>query len=217
MKDSLLVVDILIFLASAVLISLSGVMAPGALTAATIAQGTRSKNAGALIAIGHAVIEIPLIFLLILGFDVFLKSVNIRIFIGIAGGLFLLWMGIQMLRGLRKAEYSIAGSHKTGPVLTGFILSVSNPYFLLWWATVGLNLALKAQALGALALVLFAVVHWLCDLVWLYLLAWASFKGSVLLGSGNRKIVFGVCGAVLLLFGVKFVYDAARLMSALGQ
>jgi len=204
-------IDILLFLVSAVLISLSGVMAPGALTTATIAQGTRSKNAGALIAIGHAIIEIPLIFLIVLGFDIVLKTEKIQIAIGIAGGFFLLWMGAQMIRDIRKAEYSPADSYKTGPVLTGFILSVGNPYFLLWWATVGLNLALKAQTLGALAFVLFAIVHWLCDLVWLHALAWASFKGSVLLTPRNRKVVFGICAAVLLLFGVKFIYDATTL------
>jgi threonine/homoserine/homoserine lactone efflux protein len=202
----------LTFLVSAVVISLSGVMAPGALTAATIAQGTRSKNAGVLIAIGHAVIEIPLIFLLILGFGVILKSQKTQIAIGFAGGLFLLWMGIQMLRNLRKAEYSTADSYKTGPVMTGFILSVSNPYFLLWWATVGLNLALKAQSLGALALVLFAIVHWLCDLVWLHALAWASFKGSTLLSPRRQKIVFGICAVALVCFGAKFIYDASSLL-----
>jgi len=204
-------IDILLFLVSAVLISLSGVMAPGALTAATIAQGTRSKNAGALIAIGHAIIEIPLIFLIVLGFDIVLKTEKIQIAIGIAGGFFLLWMGAQMLRDLQKADYTVSQGHKTGPVLTGFILSIGNPYFLLWWATVGLNLALKAQTLGALAFVLFAIVHWLCDLVWLHALAWASFKGSVLLTPHNRKVVFGICAAVLLLFGVKFIYDATTL------
>jgi threonine/homoserine/homoserine lactone efflux protein len=202
----------LTFLVSAVVISLSGVMAPGALTAATIAQGTRSKNAGALIAIGHAIIEIPLIGLLVFGFDVVLKSQKIQIAIGIAGGVVLLWMATQMLRDLRKAKYTAADSYKRSPVLTGLILSVSNPYFLLWWATVGLNLAIKAQSLGALALVLFAIVHWLCDLVWLHALAWASFKGSALLSPRRQKIVFGICAVALVCFGAKFIYDALSLL-----
>lgn len=204
--------SLLTFLASAVVISLSGVMAPGTVTAATIAQGTRSKNAGALIAIGHAIIEIPLIFLLILGFGIVLKSQKTQIAVGIAGGGVLLWMAVQMLRDLRKAEYSPSDSYKTGPVITGFILSIGNPYFLLWWATVGLNLAIKAQSLGALALVLFAVVHWLCDLVWLHALAWASFKGSTLLSPRRQKIVFGICAVALICFGGKFIYDAGKLL-----
>jgi threonine/homoserine/homoserine lactone efflux protein len=206
------VIDILIFLASAVVISLSGVMMPGSITAAVIAQSARSKKAGAFIAIGHAVIEIPLIFLLILGFDVVLKSQKVQVTIGIVGGGVLLWMAVQMLRDLRKAEYTAAEGYKRSPVLTGFILSVSNPYFLLWWATVGLNLAMKARTLGALALVLFAIVHWLCDLVWLHLLAWASFKGSALLSAPRQKIVFGICAAALGFFGAKFIYDAAGLL-----
>ena len=205
-------INVLIFLASAVVISLSGVMMPGTITAAVIAQGARSKKAGAFIAIGHAVIEIPLIFLLILGFDVVLKSRNVQVAIGIVGGGVLLWMAVQMLRDLRKAEYTAAEGHKRSPVLTGLILSVSNPYFLLWWATVGLNLAIRARTLGSFAFVLFAIVHWLCDLVWLHLLAWARFRGSALLSPSRQKIVFGICAAALFFFGAKFIYDAAGLL-----
>jgi len=202
----------LTFLASAVVISLSGVMAPGTLTAATIAQGTRSKNAGALIAIGHAIIEIPLIFLLILGFGIVLKSQKTQIAIGFAGG------GVLPLDGhwdtpttFEKPDTPPGQATKPALSLRALSLSIGNPYFLLWWATVGLNLALKARALGALALVLFAIVHWLCDLVWLHLLAWTSFKGSALLSPGRQKIVFGICAVALVFFGTKFIYDATTL------
>ena len=189
-------------------ISLSGVMAPGSVTAATIAQGTRSKHAGTLIAVGHGIIEIPLIFLIMLGLGAILEAHFVKIAIGLAGGAFLIWMGTQMLRQVRKPDFAPEKAYTTGPVMTGFILSISNPYFLLWWASVGLNLAMKAKELGIIAFALFAFIHWLCDLVWLEILSAASFKGTTLLGPKSQRIVLAVCGAALIVFGAMFAADA---------
>ena len=183
-------------------------MAPGSVTAATIAQGTRSKHAGALIAVGHGIIEIPLIFLIMLGLGAILEAHFVKIAIGLAGGAFLIWMGAQMLRQVRKADFAPEKAYTTGPVLTGFILSISNPYFLLWWASLGLNLAMKAKELGIIAFALFAFIHWLCDLVWLEILSTASFKGTTLLGPKSQRIVLAVCGAALIVFGAMFAADA---------
>lgn len=183
-------------------------MAPGSVTAATIAHGAKNRDGGILIAIGHGIIEFPLMFLIILGFGTVIKSNSAQIAIGIVGGLFLLWMGIQMLRDISKEDFSVVGTYKSGPLLTGIILSASNPYFLLWWATVGLKLALEARQLGWFAFVLFTIVHWLCDLVWLGILGWASFKGSTVFGAKAQRIVLGICGTALILFSIKFIYSS---------
>ena len=49
------------FLLSVVVISLSGVMMPGPLFAVTVAKSYKSQLAGMQIALGHALVEIPLI------------------------------------------------------------------------------------------------------------------------------------------------------------
>ena len=51
--------ELVTFLASASVISLSGVLAPGALTAATIAAGARRRWAGTMVAVGHGIVELP--------------------------------------------------------------------------------------------------------------------------------------------------------------
>jgi len=202
------VLSLLFFLFKVIIVSLSGVMAPGPVTAAAIAKGQRQRFAGALIAVGHGIIEFPLMILIILGMDELLKSSKTQIVIGLAGGAFLLFMAIQMLRDIRKTDYTPEKSYKTGPVLTGFLLSVGNPYFLLWWASVGLALATEATQLGIWAFAMFAVIHWLCDLVWLQVLSWASFKGSALLGPQTQRIVLLVCSLALLFFGLYFISRA---------
>ncbi|MCK5175215.1 MAG: LysE family transporter [Planctomycetes bacterium] len=207
--------ELLAFLAGAVVISLSGVMAPGSVTAAAIAHGSRSKNAGALIAIGHGIIEIPLIFLIMFGLSALFEAMTFRITVGLIGGSFLVWMGAEMLRQMNKTDREPERTSAAGAVVTGLILSATNPYFLLWWASVGLNLALQARKLGIIAFVLFALVHWLCDLVWLSLLSTASFKGSALIGRKNRMFILAFCAAALIVFGVKFIHDAAALAAFL--
>jgi len=205
-------VNLLFFLIEVVVISLSGVMAPGPVTAAAIGMGTRSRYAGALIAIGHGVVEFPLMILIVLGAGRILKLPTAQIVIGLAGGAFLLIMAIQMLKSLRSAEKQQAQVTKSAPVLAGIILSAGNPYFLLWWATIGLALATTATGIGIWAFVLFAIVHWLCDLVWLSALSWASFKGSVLLGPRGMRIVLMICSVALFVFGLFFVYNAGSIL-----
>ncbi len=205
---------LLAFLLSVVVISLSGVMAPGPVTAATLAAGARSRHAGAWIATGHGVVEFPLVFLLAFGVGAFLAFPAVKAFIGIAGGLFLLLMGGEFLWNLPTLGHGSKAQVHHHPFLTGVILTGANPYFILWWFTVGLAMVTQAMAFGILALGLFAVVHWLCDLVWLDLLSLAAFHGAEFFGRRAQRIVFMLCAAALLAFGVKFLWDAAANLAA---
>lgn len=207
--------SLVLFLAKVVGISLSGVMAPGPITAAAIMMGSRNRFAGALMAVGHGIVEFPLMILIILGMDKILKSASTKIVIGFAGGAFLLVMAIQMLRSLRSAEGQEVKVTRSGPIVAGIVLSGGSPLFLIWWASVGLNLAITAAGFGVWAFVLFAIVHWLCDLIWFSILSWASFKGSVLLGPRNQSIVLLICSLALLVFGLFFIYNASTTLMKL--
>lgn len=217
------------YLIPAVLVSLSGVMAPGPITAATLAAGSQRRHAGLWISLGHAVIEVPLILLLAAGVAESLQTRQAAIgtIVGLVGGLFLVGMGVQGLLDLRRGgsrpdARGQAGQNETvpaGPVARlppaaghplalGVVLTVANPYFLIWWATVGLAFVTQGVRLGPLAVSLFVVCHWLCDLVWLEVLSMASFQGANVLGGGRAKAILALCALVLLVFGCKFLYDA---------
>ncbi len=204
--------ELIFFLVKVVGVSLTGVMMPGPVTAAAIMMGSRNRFAGALMAIGHGIIEFPLMILIVLGMDVILESARIKIAIGFTGGAFLLFMAIQMVRSLRSVENQQVKVTRSGPIVTGIILSGGSPFFLFWWASVGLNLAITASGIGIWAFAMFAIVHWLCDLIWLSLLSWASFKGSVLLGPRNQRIVLLICSLALFGFGLFFIYNAATTL-----
>jgi len=163
-------------------------------------------------AIGHGIVEIPLIFLIMLGLGVLFQADGFKIAVGILGGAFLVWMGIGMMRQTGAADSASGMTGTTGPLMTGLILSIGNPLFLLWWATVGLSLTLEARDLGWAAFLLFALVHWLCDLTWLTILSFGSFHGTNIFGPRSQKIVLLVCGVALAVFGIHFIYRAAALI-----
>jgi threonine/homoserine/homoserine lactone efflux protein len=198
------------FLFQTILISLTGVMAPGPITAATIGAGSRSPHAGAWIAVGHGVVEFPLMALVYFGLGSFLGEPAVRMFFFSLGGLFLLIMGADMLRSVRMAK-EFRGTMAVTPVVTGIALSLGNAYFLLWWATVGASLITKAVAFGLIGIASFAVVHWLCDFGWLYTLSALSYRGRNLFGSGFQRVAFLICGIALIVFGMLFLNDVVRI------
>ncbi len=208
--------ELISFLGSVFIISFTGAMQPGPVTATAITMGSRRKWAGVLLAIGHGIVEFPLMVLMLIlmtiGHEAIFKSDIAQILIGFIGGVVLLLMAIQAFVSSRKSAYTQATSCSDKPILTGIILSVSNPYFFIWWSTVGLALATKAKGFGIWAFAIFAVVHWLVDLIWVTALSFTSFHGSVLLGPKPLRIVLMICSAALFAFGLFFIYNAAKIL-----
>ena len=200
-----------VFLLEAVLISLSGVMAPGPITAVTVSKGTKSPHAGAIIALGHGIVEIPLMILILYGFGEILKIPYIKAIIGLLGGLFLLKMGIDLLKGIKQAKIDSSNDPRS-PLMAGIILSLANPYFLIWWATIGSILIFRSITFGLLGFAIFMVLHWSCDFFWCYFLSALSFKGGQFFGKRLQQVLFLICGIFLLFFSSKFIYDAAKII-----
>ena len=127
--------------------------------------------------------------------------------IGLAGGGVLLWMAFEMLRNYRRAQIQ-RQEREVSSFAAGILLTVSNPYFLLWWATVGASLISNSLRFGVLGLILMSVVHWSCDLGWFQFLSWLSFQGNRFFGRKVQMGVFIVCGLAMLYFGLYFIADA---------
>ncbi|MGD8787292.1 MAG: LysE family transporter [Phycisphaerales bacterium] len=204
--------ELLLFLVQVLIISCSGAMQPGPVTASVIKMGTRNRWAGTLLAFGHGIIEFPLMIVIILGLGKHFEKPKVQIVIGLAGGVFLVIMAIQGLSSLKVKEDNQSKVITDRPILAGIILTASNPYFLIWWATVGLALATQAKQWGIWAFGLFALAHWSVDLIWLQILSLASFEGSVFLGPRGMRIVLTICSAALFFFGLFFTYNAVNLL-----
>ena len=116
----------------------------------------------------------------------------------------LIVMGVQMFRARR----TIATEGRDLPynsLTAGIITTGANPYFFLWWATIGATLTLTASTFGFLGFLLFAVIHWLCDFSWDLFVSVATFKSKHLWSERTHEIVFGACSAILIIFGLWFI------------
>lgn len=202
---------LLLFLGEAVLISLSGVMAPGPLTAISVGKGSKAPQTGALVALGHGMVEFPLMVMILYGLGALFKFPYTKGLISLLGGGFLFFTGLGMLQTARTKEVTEGRYHRSA-VLAGALLSLGNPYFLIWWATVGATLIVRSLGFGILGFGLFALAHWLCDLLWLSLLSVLSFKGGRFFGRGFQRATFALSGGFLIFFGIKFTLDGLRTM-----
>jgi len=200
-----------LFLLSAAGVSLTGVMLPGPMTAATIAKGYSDKHAGAWIAAGHAVIEVPLIAVIYaviyFGFEHFIDSPQLERGIYLAGGLMLLYLGVRMFRATGEVTDAVGGLPASS-LLTGIVITGTNPAFYIWWATVGTALVIGAAKFGLAGVILFTIVHLPCDLAWSEFLSVSTYESRRWWTQKVRRIVFSVCALVLAGFGVWFCLSA---------
>jgi len=199
--------DFILFLLSVVFISLSGVMMPGPIFAVTVAKGYKNKTAGVLIALGHGVIEFPLMFLIYFGFAGFFADITVQKAIGFAGGLILVFMGFLTFKARKKVVEETEGSAH-GSLVFGILTTVANPYFFIWWATIGFALILRTYVFGFLGFVVFAVTHWSCDFAWDTFVSLTVFKSRGFWTEKVLTLVFGFCFAVLVGFGAWFIITA---------
>ncbi len=202
--------EIVLFLFMVAFISLSGVMMPGPVFAAAIVKGAKDKHAGAWIAAGHLVVEVPLILAIAAGFHYLLKADEVKMGIGLAGGASLIYMGTRMFM-MREDTKAMDEAFPTHAFFAGVITTISNPYLFLWWATVGAALILAALEFGAIGLVLFIIVHEACDLVWEYFVAYTTYRSRKFWTKRTHILVFGGCGLLLSVFGVYFVLSVVPI------
>jgi len=191
-------------LLSVVVISFSGVMMPGPMFAVTLAKSYKSPWAGTQIALGHAVIEVPLILLIYFGFAQFFQNSVVQMVLSILGGGMIIWLGISMFRA--RAEVVKGGKDLPYSAFTaGILTSGLNPFFLLWWATIGSMLIMKFLDFGIAGLAIFIVIHWLCDLVWLSFVSVTVYKTHSLLDRKIQEWLFIACSLLLIGFGGWFL------------
>jgi threonine/homoserine/homoserine lactone efflux protein len=202
-----MITDFYLFLLSVILVSLSGVMSPGPLFAVTIAKASKEKNAGVLISIGHGIVEFPLMFLIYLGFAWVFASAFTQKAIGLVGGVLMVYLGFRMLKTRKEAEEK-SSYFKYGSIISGILATAGNPYFLLWWATIGAFLVMNAAIFGLMGFLIFAIIHWFCDLVWNVFVSLTVFKSRRFWTKKVHEIVFGFCFLILTGFGVWFIVSA---------
>jgi threonine/homoserine/homoserine lactone efflux protein len=190
-----------------VVVSLSGALAPGPLTAATASAGLkRGWSAGLATSVGHTLVELPLVILLALGVAAIFQNPAANFVIGLVGSVFLFAFGVSMIRDKENLDGVRAepARRTPTPLVTGLVLTGLNPYFLAWWVGIGtplINDALKIAGFGGVAL-LYLFHVWL-DYAWLTFIAGLASVGQ--LKTAVYRWLLIVLGAAVIGFGANLL------------
>jgi len=186
-------------------------MMPGPLFAVTVAKSYKSPYAGIKVAIGHGIAEIPLMLLIYFGLAQFFQHNLVQLLLSVVGGSMLIWLGIGMFR----VRASIIKKGKDLPynaVTAGVVTSALNPFFILWWATVGSMLIMNSLNFGIMGFALFIPAHWLCDVAWLLFVSIVIYKTQTIWGIKFQEGLFTACSLLLIGFGGWFLISGIQLI-----
>lgn len=199
--------------ASAFVIGFSGALMPGPLLGLTIDVGIKKgAKGGLLLGIGHALLELFTVILLMLGLREFITNPKVSGIIGIVGGVVLLLMGLDMFINAYKNKVSLedlkSEDHKySWPklIVKGITVSISNPYFVLWWASIGMALLLDSLKVGIIGVVLVYIGHILSDISWFTFVAFSMSKSRKLMSPKVYKRLIMGLGIFVSCFAIYFI------------
>jgi threonine/homoserine/homoserine lactone efflux protein len=197
--------------ATSFVIALSGAMMPGPLFAATItASAKRGIIAGPALILGHAILELAMVAAILFGLAPLLTRDMVFACIALFGAAVLLWMSFSMIKSLPKTNVDWEAhdsSNAENLVFQGIVMSMSNPYWTIWWATIGLGYILYCRTLGLPGLAVFFAGHIMGDLSWYSLVSVIVAKGRHLLTIKVYRGLIGGCAVFISCFALYFIYS----------
>lgn len=202
--------EFLAFAAVVIIVSASGVMMPGPMFAASIFYGVRGGlAAGIRMAAGHTVVELPLVVLLgagVLSLESFPES---RAVISLVGAASLFAFAALQIRTAFGPKQGKASDPRHGAFFAGVVFSALNPFFIVWWATIGFKLIADALEMWSMfgIVVMFGLHIWM-DYAWLAAVGAVSKKGGVILSGRNHRILVLALAGLMIYFGAGFLAEA---------
>jgi threonine/homoserine/homoserine lactone efflux protein len=197
-------------------IGLSGALMPGPMLSVTIAESYKKGFwAGPLIVLGHAIPEFMLMVLFSLGLNKFTNNKTAVGIIGIVGGIFLAWLAVKIFLEVRQGitiDLTARQEVGWGPVVAGVWTSVSNPGWIIWWATIGARYILLSLDHGIIGLTFFFVGHEMADLVWYSLVSFLVSRGRGRISDRAYHVVLYACSFMVFAFAALFTVNGVMTL-----
>jgi threonine/homoserine/homoserine lactone efflux protein len=194
------------------LVGFSGATIPGPLFALTVQQALLvGWIAGVWLMIGHMLAEGALVTGLRFGLGQFLQRPLVTRIVGLLGGSVLLYLAWGMVAtawygDLSATQVSAAGMSPLELVGSGFLLTVTNPTWYIWWATAGVALiAARVEKQRERTWPVFFSGHILADYLWYVLVSTLVAVGGSFLSPAIHRAIILVCGSGVAVIGVYFL------------
>lgn len=190
-------------------IGFSGALMPGPMLSVTIAESYKKGFwAGPLIVLGHAIPEFVLMVLFSLGLNSLIKNHMAQGIIGIVGGVFLAWLGARIFLEVRQGitiDLTVKSEVGWGPVVAGVWTSISNPGWIIWWATIGAKYIMISLQHGVVGLTFFFVGHEMADLIWYSMVSFFVSRGRGRISDRVYHVILYICSLMVIGFALLFI------------
>lgn len=201
------------FVATIILVTGSGALAPGPLFFENLSHGARSgAKSGLVFSLAHTLVESTLVMLLALGLLTFASDLVVKRVIGVIGGAVLIAFGAMQIRGSVASKFGESKQVKASSgrlFLLGLALTGLNPLFIVWWLTAGAQLIIIALEFASIAgVALMYACHVWIDYVWLAATAHLAKVGLNFVGLRWYRLLTATFGAVLIYFGFSFILSS---------
>lgn len=203
------------------------------MTFATIGASVKNGwRAGPSIFIGHALVELTIFLIILIGAAAFLEK-EVFSYLAIIGGLVMLLFGLTMLRSAKETsavDTAISTSSLnlssdpvqtgiinsalnpfSGAVSAGIITSALNPFFVIWWLTAGSAIILQEYLTGILGVIAFILGHWVADLGFLVAVSISFSRGNDLFSQRTHEILVYICAGFMIFFGLWFMINNSNI------
>lgn len=196
---------------SSFVIAMSGALMPGPLLTVTVSESTRrGAVAGPLMILGHGLLELALVIALLAGLAPLLVRNEVFAGIALVGGCILMWMAVSMFRSIPGLHLDLQAEEEKknrNLILAGILFSLANPYWIIWWASIGLGYILHSVKFGILGVTAFFLGHILADLAWYAAISFGVAKGRRFFSDTVYRRLIGCCASFLVLFSCYFFYS----------
>ncbi|MGE5542383.1 MAG: LysE family transporter [Bacillota bacterium] len=198
---------------------ISGAIMPGSLFVVVVSNAVHGVSHGMLPVAGHALAELAIVFALAYGLGDILSRPSVAASVAGAGACMLAWMAWDLFRSSLRSTTTIKNAPPASPgeslrlALTGIVATVSNPYWLLWWGTVGAGSVVLWKEYGKAGIGAVFAGHIMADLAWYLVVCLAISKGRNLITGKTYRALLSACGVLLLGLAVFFAANALRMVA----
>ncbi|MCK4778214.1 MAG: LysE family transporter [Actinomycetia bacterium] len=212
--------DYLFIFLTSLAVGFSGAASPGPLLTVTINESYKKGFlVGPLMMVGHSILELFLLVIIFMGLDRYLRLDLVIGSISFFGSFLLVILGINILKDVFREHLSFKLSNKKSvgmhPIISGILVSLSNPFWTIWWIMIGYPLIfilIDKISLRLFGIFVFYMGHILSDFIWYSFVSYSVVYGKKFISEKYFKIIISICGIFLIyLAGYFFITGINKL------
>jgi threonine/homoserine/homoserine lactone efflux protein len=201
------------------MVAFTGALMPGPMLTLVISSvAQKGFRTAVFIVLGHSLLELLIVASFYLGVLKYLDNALAVKIISVVGGAFLIYMAVSIIVSVARKKIKLDLDTKNitqnlgvkGTLIItgkGILISLANPYWYVWWMTIGAAFMVKSVQHSFGGVASFYTGHILADFIWYLFVGFLISTGRRFF---NQKVYIGIliaCSLFLLYLGIRFIAD----------